>query len=456
MMGRTVAIRTNDTLAGTPARSPEPVNMLSRRQFLAAAGGLVAFNDLTLNAVERLMRRAEPNPLLAAEDEEFWRGIQQAFTLDRNLVNLNNGGCSPSPRIVHEALKRQLDWSNQAPSYYMWRQLEPEIEAVRSRLARVFGCDTEEIAITRNASEALETCLFGFDLKPGDEILTTNMDYPRMITTIRQREKRDGIKMVQAKMPHVPQSAGELVHRMEAAITTRTRLMLFCHTVFLNGQIYPVAELCAMGKKRGIPVVVDGAHAFAQFAFKQPQLGCEFYGVSLHKWLMAPIGTGFLYVRKERIPDLWPLMAADPETQRADIRKFEEIGTHPAATHNAIGEALTFHEMLGAERKEARLRYLRTLWTEKLRDQKNIVFHTNLQRHMSCGLTTVEIKGIEPDKLATWLHDKRGIFVTSISHEDFKGIRVTPNVYTLASEVDRFAEAMLEVAREGIPATPVQ
>jgi len=424
-------------------------HMFTRREFFLAAGSAIAFRNDTLDRVARLVSGASAEPADAAQDESFWIQIQQSFTLDRNLVNFNNGGCCPSPRIVQDTLRRQIELSNQAPSYYMWRQLEPEIESVRRRLAATFGCDAEELAITRNASEALEICLNGFDLKPGDEVLTTTQDYPRMITTIKQLERRFGVKMVQVRVPANPKSKGELVDAFRSGLTPRTRMMLVSQVVFLTGQIYPVKEICRLGQDRGIPVIVDGAHAFAQFPFLRDGLGCDYYGTSLHKWLMAPVGTGFLYVRKEKIPGLWPLMAANPE-QTKDIRKFEEIGTHPAANHNAIGEALTFHELIGVERKAARLRYLRSRWTDRIRDEKNVRFHTNLSPEHSCGLTTVEIVGIEPDKLGSWLHDKHGIFVTGIGHEDFKGIRVTPNVYTTLDEIDRFASAMLTAARVGI------
>lgn len=421
--------------------------MFSRREFLVMAGAVAAFRNDTLDLVERLV--AGGTTVGAPDDEDFWMQIQQAFTLDRNIANFNNGGVCPSPRVVQDALRRYLEYSSQAPSYFMWRHLEPEIESVRRRLAKSFGCDTEEIAITRNASEALETALLGLPLQPGDEVLTTNQDYPRMITTIRQRERRDGVKMVQAKVPAAPEGQRELVEAFEREITPKTKLILVSHVVFLTGQIYPIRDICRLGKARGIPVIVDGAHAFAQFPFQRDQLECDYYGCSLHKWLMAPIGTGFLSVRKEKIEGLWPLMAANPE-QSKDIRKFEEIGTHPAANHNAIGEAITFHEMIGGERKAARLRYLRSRWVDHIRDEPKVRFHTNLAPAHSCGLTTVEIEGIEPDKLATWLFDKHGIFVTTIGHEAFKGIRVSPNVYSTLSEVDRFGEAMRRAARDGI------
>jgi isopenicillin-N epimerase len=424
--------------------------MLTRRELVTAGFLTAAFRNDTLALVENLVGRLTAHPELAAEDEDFWAQVQQAFTLDRNVINFNNGGCSPSPRIVQETLRRQLELSNQAPSNYMWRILEPEVESVRARLAATFGVGTEEIAITRNASESLENLLFGFDLKAGDEILTSTMDYPRMITTIQQRVRREGVKMVQCVPPNVPAGRlDELTKAFEDKITDRTRLILVSQVSFLNGQIFPVREIVALGRKRGIPVIVDGAHAFVQYDFDHSDLECDFYGTSLHKWLMAPIGTGFLYVKKARIPEVWSLMASNPD-QQGNIRKFEEIGTHPAANHNAIGEALTFHEMIGLKRKEARLRYLRRRWTDRLRDLPKVRFYTNLAREHSCAITTVGIHGIAPPDLASWLLTKHSIFVTTIGTDPINGIRVTPNVYSTVQEIDRFADAMITAATKGI------
>ena len=423
--------------------------MLSRRELLISSMAVVAFRDDTLDLVAKAADWADKDPVSSAQDEDFWAKIQSAFTQDHNLINFNNGGVCPSPRIVNEALRRQIEYSNQAPAYHMWRHLEPEVEHVRLRLARHFGCDKDEMAITRNASEALEISLLGIDLEPGDEILTTDQDYGRMINTIKQRERREGVKLVQVSFPTVPNSLQELVDAIESGITSRTKVILICHVINLTGQIWPVKAVCELGRSRGIPVIVDGAHAFAQFPFERDDLGCEYYGTSLHKWLMAPIGTGFLYVKRDKIKDLWPLTPATEE-QDDDIRKFEEIGTHPAANHNAIGEALTFHEMIGAERKAARLRYLRTRWIDKIAGEKNVRFNTNLADEHSCGITNVEILGLEQGEIAAWLLKEYGIFCTTIIHKQYQGLRITPNVYTTLSEVDLFAEAMLKACREGI------
>ena len=423
--------------------------MLTRREFIESAAIVAAFHNSSLDIVEKAIKWVDNDPQQAAQDEDFWSQVQAAFTQDRNLINFNNGGVCPSPRIVLEALERQLEYSNQAPAYHMWRHLEPEVERVRTRLAKTFGCDREEMAITRNASEALLIAINGIDLQQGDEVLTTDQDYPRMINGFKQRVRREGIKMVQVSFPNVPNSKQELVDAIEGGITDKTKVILICHVINLTGQIWPVRDVVELGRKRGIPVIVDGAHAFAQFPFDRDGLDCDYYGTSLHKWLMAPIGTGFLYVRKKNIEPLWPLMA-DNDGQHDNIRKFEEIGTHPAANHNAIAEALTFHEMIGVARKAERLRYLRSVWVDKIRGEKNVRFNTNLLPEHSCGLTNVEIVGIEPGKLAGWLLNEYGILVTTIGHKQFQGIRVTPNVYSTLSEVRLFGDAMLRACREGI------
>lgn len=431
--------------------------MYSRRGFLHSVLGsaTVALPAFRSDGLERILSAVVAADGRSAEtvagDEDFWFAVQQAFTVDRSLVNLNNGGVCPSPEVVQDAVRRYLDFSNSVPVYNMWRVLEPEIEGVRERLARSFGCDAEEMAITRNASEALETVQLGLDLKAGDEILTTDHDYPRMNTTWDQRKRREGIVIKTVGFPAPPPSMDHLVEMFEGAITPRTRVIHFCHITNLSGQIFPVKEICTLARERGIWSIVDGAHAFAQFPFTRDGLDCDFYGTSLHKWLLAPIGTGFLYAKREHIGRVWPLMAA-PESMNENIRKFEEIGTHPAAMHNAISEALTFHEGIGGERKAARLRYLRDRWMRRLEGQPKVQLHTSFDPAMSCGLANVGVEGVDPGALTTWLWDAHRIIVTPIGHPQCTGIRVTPNVYTTLDEVDRFAEAMEIVIRKGLPA----
>ncbi|HVN33266.1 MAG TPA: aminotransferase class V-fold PLP-dependent enzyme [Thermoanaerobaculaceae bacterium] len=433
--------------------------MLNRRQFVAAAsqpfGAAAALAFLHPRRAHAIAEAASRHPGTAEEvarDEGFWSEIQRAFVVDRTVINLNNGGVSPSPAAVQEAQRHYQEYSNAAPVYTMWRVLEPQRETVREKLARFFGCDPEEVALTRNTSEGLETCQFGFDLKTGDEVLTSNQDYPRMIATFRQRERREGIVLRRISLPTPAENPEQVVRLFEGAITPRTRLILVSQMIFLTGQVLPVREIVALGRRRGIPVLVDGAHAFAHLAFTHADLDCEYYATSLHKWLFAPHGTGMLYVRRQKIGPLWPLMAAPPEMDN-DIRKFEEIGTHPAAPYLAIAEALAFTTGIGPQRKEARLRYLRDRWALRLSRNDRVRLHTSLKPGLSCGLALVQLEGIDSGKLTDYLWAKHRIIVAAIKHEEFEGIRVAPSVYTTPGEIDRFCEVVEGVLEKGLATT---
>jgi selenocysteine lyase/cysteine desulfurase len=385
------------------------------------------------------------------DDETFWLQVQQAFTVDRTLINLNNGGVSPAPELVQAAMKRHQDYSNLAPTYTMWQILEPQREGTRQRMARQWGVSPEEIAFTRNASESLQILQFGFDLQPGDEVLTTTQDYGRMITTFKQRERREGIVLKQIQIPTPAEDPAEVVRLFEEAITPKTRMILACHMINLTGQILPVTELTAMARRHGIPLVIDGAHAMAHFDFDLGELDVDTYTTSLHKWLFAPHGTGLLYVRREMIPEVWPLMAA-PESRDDNIRKFEEIGTHPEAPYLCIGEALSFHQGLGPARKAARLVYLRDYWAEPLLQHDNIRLHTSQKPGFACGIANVEVVGLEPNDVRDFLWDRHRIITVSINHAEFRGLRISPSVYTTLPELDRFIDIMSDVARNGLPA----
>jgi selenocysteine lyase/cysteine desulfurase len=425
---------------------------MDRRRFLRQAGaaGTFAAAAFTSNGLARVLAAgrdaAGVPPDALAEDEVFWREIQSAFTLDRTLINLNNGGCCPSPRVVHEALKRYLDLSNEAPVYHMWQILEPNIETVRRNLAAEAGCDPATLAITRNASEALQISQLGIDLEPGDEVLTTNQDYGRMIDTWQQRVRRDGIVLTQISFPVPPPSQQDLVDRFAAAITPRTKVLHFCHITNLTGHIFPVRQICDLARARGITTVVDGAHAFGHFPFAIRDLNCDYYGTSLHKWLLAPIGTGFLHVRADRIAKTWA-MQPTAASRDGDIRKFEEIGTHPAANHNAIAEALVFHQGIGIERRIARMVYLRNRWIDQIKSEPRVRMLTSLREGESGAIGTVHIDGMKPGDITAKLWEKWRIIATPIGHAEYDGVRVTPNVYTTLDEVDTFARAMTQLAR---------
>ena len=420
--------------------------MTTRRGFLrslvAATATVPALkNDALVRAVGAGRGVAGRAPADVAQDEDYWQTIQQAFDIDRGLINLNNGGVAPSPRVVQQALQHYLTVSNQAPAITMWGWIEPEVESVRRRLAANFGCDPEEMAITRNASEALEIVQLGLPLERGDEVLTTTQDYPRMITTWQQRARREKIVLKQLDFAVPVNNAGDLVRLFEQGITPRTRVIHVSHVVFMTGQIFPIKEICALARERGITSIVDGAHAFAHVPFQFSDVDCDFYGASLHKWLSAPIGTGMLYVRKDRIEKHWALMAA-PESMDKDIRKYEEIGTHPAAMHNATLQALEFHEQIGAERKFTRLRYLKQRWAERLGKLPGAQMLVGLDAEHSGAFGTMHFETMDPRKLSDALLAKYNILVVPIVGPSLNGIRVSPNVYTSTAEIDRFCDAV--------------
>jgi isopenicillin-N epimerase len=429
--------------------------MPDRRTFVASLlGASVSLPSMRHDAFRHLSRAAslgaDVAPAAAAEDEAYWGEIQRAFDTDRTMVNLNNGGCSPAPTHVLEQMIRDIRFSNELPVDHMWRVLEPRIESVRRDLAAEFGCDPDEMAITRNASEANETMIFGTDLQRGDEVVMTTQNYPRMQNAWRQRERREGIVLKRVKIETPVASTASFVKHIEGAITPRTKVIEVMHISFQTGYIAPVREIVELARPRGIKVFVDGAHAFAHFPFTRDELGCDFYGTSLHKWLHAPIGTGFLYVRRDRIKSLWPLMAGSVE-QENDIRKYEEIGTHPAANHNAISVAIAFHRSIGAERKIARLRYLRDRWAQQVlasSDRARMI--TRIGPNESGAIGVLAIDGMDMGKLGTWLLDQHHIVTTPLVGDEFQGLRITPNVYNTVAEVDLFADRVSRAIKRGI------
>jgi isopenicillin-N epimerase len=419
---------------------------MDRRQVMQIATGAISLVAFKANAAEKAATASAAvvgrAPEEVAMDEDYWAGIRDAFTIDRNVINFNNGYCSPAPIPVQDAMKRYLEYSDMGPIQTMVTVLYPQIERVRTHLAQVAGCSPEEMAITRNSSESNEIVQYGLDLKPGDEVLTTDQDYPRMLTTFRQRERRDGIVLKTISFPVPVLSADDLYNRIESAITPKTKLILICHITNRTGVIFPVRRICDMAHAKGIPVMVDGAHAFNHFPYKLSDLNCDYYGVSLHKWTCAPIGTGFLYVRKERIAQTWSLMASDSK-QVDDIRKFEEIGTHPAANPNAISEALVFNDNIGIPRKAARLRYLRDRWAHRLRENPKVKILHSEDPELSCGIGFISFVGVDAGKMYDALYNKYNIITAHAGMPgQYDGLRVTPHIYSTLRDVDTFADAV--------------
>jgi isopenicillin-N epimerase len=437
----------------------------SRRDFLKSIGlgigSLSVFGLAAKNAQAELKKKLakikNSSPAEVAQDEDFWFYVQQAFDCDRSIINLNNGGVHPAPKIVMDAVHRYLDFANGAPVYNSWQVLRPRKELIRKKLADTFGCSPEEIAITRNVTEAMQIGLLGIDLEPGDEVLTTTHDYPSMKYALLQREKREGVKVKMFPFRYPPKNIKELADAFKKNITPKTRLIEVCHITNLTGQIFPIKEICQMARKQGIEVVVDGAHAFGHFEFKQKDLDCDIYGANLHKWMMAPIGTGFLYVKKEKIKKIWPLFPA-LNPQGDDIRKFEHIGTHPDYLELAIGEALAFHHGIGDKRKEERMRYLRNYWAKRLEKLPGVKILTSYDPEQSCGIGTFTVDKMDLAKLVQVLFKKHKIYIITVGVPSFDldgekitGIRVTPSIYTTLRELDLFIEAVSHYVKHGLP-----
>lgn len=377
-----------------------------------------------------------------ATDEDFWYAIQQSFTVSPGILNLNNGGVSPAPKMVQEAMKRYYDYCNEAPGYYMWRILDQGREPLRENLAKIAGCNKEEIAINRNASEGMETGIFGLQLKAGDEIVASKQDYPNIINAYKQRELRDGIKMVWINLELPSEEENYLVQQYVKAFTAKTKIVHIAHIFNWNGQILPVKKIAAEAHKRGIEVVVDGAHSFAHFDFKIPDLDADYFAFSLHKWLYAPIGTGILYVKKEKIKNIYPLFATNDNPLKDGIRKFENMGTRPFFIEQAIGKAIEFHDMIGIERKEKRLYYLKNYWMEKVKPLPKVVLNTSLDPKWGCAIGNIGIEGKKPGELDSFFFDKYKIHTVGRVWKKINGVRITPNVYTTTKNLDLLVEGI--------------
>ncbi len=426
--------------------------MWTRRRFLEGAAGsvglLATLRPEGLEQIEAASRAvANRSPEQVATDEDFWFEVQQAFTVDRNIVNLNNGTMQPNLRVVQDAMRRHYEYSANAGAHTTG-DLAEEIERVRRRLATHAGCDAEEIAITRGGSEAGQIAVMGIDLKPGNEVLTTDQDYPRFLNSWKQRQLREGIVLKQIQLPPPWVALDDFYNRLEKEITSRTKVIMVCQMTHWSAQMAPVKRIARMAHQRGIDVIVDGAHGFMHYPINVRELDADYYIASLHKWCMAPPGNGFLYVRKSKIVAHWPLTPAE-EKMKEDIRKFEDVGTRTHANRVAIAEGITFNEGLGLERKAARLRYLKNRWANRLKTQPKIRFLTSLDPAESCAIATFTIEGADLAKLTNKLHAEYGVIVSHMKHDKFEGLRIVPNVSNTLSEMDYFADTIEEVIRKG-------
>ncbi len=427
--------------------------MNQRRAFLQKMGALAGafsanslFNQLhaaNFESAQAAVQHLSADAIAA--DEDYWSVIQQAYTVNANFVNLNNGGVSPSPRVVQEAVERYNQLTNQGPSYYMWRILDQGREPLRYKLAEMAGCNIEEIAINRNATEALNTVIFGLDLKAGDEVIGTKQDYPNMIQAWKQREMREGIVYKQLNFQFPIENDTEIVKAFENAITPKTKIIHITHIINWIGQILPARKIADMAKSHGIEVIVDGAHSFGLLDYQIPDLNCDYFGTSLHKFLSAPIGSGMLWIRKEKIGKIWPLLCnGDPKG--TDIRKFETLGTRSFPIEQGIGEAVNFQMAIGGKRKEDRIRYLKNYWAKKVAEVPKVKIHTSFKPEYACAICGVSIDGMTPGELDSALFNTYKIHTVGIVWENISCVRITPHVYTRIQDLDKLVKAITELA----------
>jgi len=424
-----------------------------RRLFLkqaATLAGAFSVNSLFTQAHAADWKKASQkienlNPQQITEDEDYWSNIQRCYSVNPNIINLNNGGVSPSPIVVQQAVERYNQLANEGPSYFMWQILDQGREPLREKLADLAGTLPDEIAINRNSTEALNTIILGLDLKSGDEVIGCKQDYPHMVQAYQQRAMREGIVYKQISFDLPIEDDEQIVKAYEEAITPKTKLIHVTHMINWVGQIMPVQKISDMAHAKGLEVICDGAHSFGLMDYKIPDLHCDYFGTSLHKFLSAPIGSGMMWVKKEKIEKIWPLPSSG-KPHSTDIRKFEELGTRSFPIEQGIGEAINFHEGIGSKRKEERIRYLKNYWASKVQQIPKVKLHTSLNSKYSCAICGVSIDGTTPGELSGALFSDYKIHTVGIVYENINCVRVTPHVYTSINDLDKLVKAIGEIA----------
>ena len=418
---------------------------MDKRTFLKNAGLIGVGSMLSFDGIANLVKSVSSvAPANLASDEEFWASIRKGYKLKPDYINLENGYYNFLPEQVLEKFIGHVRDINYQGSYYMRTVQFDNKKLMAAKLAEIAGCSADELIITRNTTESLDMIIAGIDWKPGDEAVMAEQDYPAMLEMFRQVSRRYGMVNKVISVPNLPESDDEIVNLYASAITDKTKLLMVCHMINITGQILPVRKICNMAHSKGVPVMVDGAHSFAHFKFSIPDLNCDFFGSSLHKWLSVPLGSGLLWVKKEKIGTVWPLIA-ESDRKPDDINRLNHIGTHPAHTDLTIADSIDFYNIIGAERKEARLRFLQNYWTLKVRPLPNVIVNTPADPARHCAIGNVGIKGMKPADLGDALFKKYNIYTAPIDGAGVHGCRITPNVYTSTTDLDVLVKAITEL-----------
>jgi selenocysteine lyase/cysteine desulfurase len=420
---------------------------MDKREFLKSSSLLGIGSLLTFPSLEKLLQTVEhKTPAELATDDDFWMEIRKGYKLKPDYINLENGYYCIQPEEILAAYIKHIQDVNLQGAYYMRTVQYENKKAITQKLAEVAGCGAEELIITRNTTESLDMIIGGLNWQAGEEAVMAEHDYGAMLDMFKQIAKRYSVVNKIVSVPLDPKTDEEIVSVYEKAITPKTKLLMICHMINITGHILPVKKICDMAHKKGVQVMVDGAHAFAHLDFKIPDLGCDYYGASLHKWLSVPLGAGLLYVKKENIPKIWPLLA-ETEKPEDDISRLNHTGTIPVHTDLAIANSIEFYNRIGAKRKEDRLRYLQNHWVKQARTIPNVILFTPEDTKRSCGIANVGIKGMKPSVMAERLLKEHKIYTVAIDSKNVQGCRITPNIYTTTQELDELVNALKKLSK---------
>lgn len=390
--------------------------------------------------------QAKVSAVELAEDNAFWEKIRQQYILKPDYINLENGYYNFLPQPLLNQYIEHIKEINYQGSYYMrtvqWENKQKSVVA----LAAIAGCSPEELIITRNTTESLDTIIGGIHWEAGDEAIMAEQDYGAMLDMFKLVSERHGVINKIISVPNHPKDDAEIIALYKNAITPKTKVILISHMINITGQVLPIQKISEMAHQHGVQVIVDGAHAFAHIQFKIADLGCDYYAASLHKWLSVPLGAGILFVKKEHIKTIWPLIA-DSEKDPNKIKRLNHTGTHPVATDLTIPDSIAYYQMIGPAKKEARLRYLQQYWTSQVKGISNIILNTPTDAARSCAICNVGIEGMKPAILAERLLKEHKIFTVAIDYANVHGCRITPNIYTTTQELDQFVQALKSLAQ---------
>jgi len=425
---------------------------IERRHFLmGSAATALAATIVKASAMETAVLPAA-NDTAIATDRAYWAAVSDLYDVERSIANLENGYWGIMARPVLQAYLENTQRVNRQNTVYARNAFGKDAEDVRNRVAGAVGAAPEEVALTRGATEALQKLITGYNkLQPGDAVIYSDLDYDSMQYAMNALAGRRGVEVKTFAIPEPATREAVLdAYRTVLEATPKAKLLLLTHLSHRTGLVMPIREIADMARARGVDVVVDAAHSWGQMDFKVTDLGADFVGFNLHKWIGAPVGMGFLYIRKERLADI-DRDLADEDWPKDDIRSRVHTGTTNFAATLSVPAALDLHEMISSKRKQARLTYLRNYWVKQARAIETVEILTPDDDTMHAGITSFRIKGkISKDDnnaLMTALRDKhRVLTVRRTGVAKGQCLRVSPALYTTEAELDRLVQGLSAIS----------